>query len=89
MPTDVESANVRGSEPGNSDHEAPAVPSDEIDGVVALLQTRFSARLVESDLGQVRDAVEDTLKTGIALRRHRLTNADEPDFVFHPSVELE
>ena len=45
---------------------------------------RYGDRLDEAAAEKVRAEIEELLTAAEMLRAYRLTNADEPDFVFRP-----
>ena len=65
---------------GSTGERGDAVAAALGDAVLA----RYGDRLDEAGVAKVRAEVEELVKAAESLRAYRLTNADEPDFVFRP-----
>lgn len=65
--------------------EAPPSPTTE--HFIAALVAEFGARFDEEALARLREQVGQQIASAAALSAHRLTNADEPAFVFNPFME--
>ena len=63
-------------------------PPAEVDALTHLVQARFGQYLAEGDMAEIKRGIERMLRNSEALNRIKLTNADEPDFMFHPSGGL-
>ena len=63
---------------GSTEERQAAVAAALGDAVLA----RYGDRLDEAGVAKVRGEVEDLVKAAETLRAYRLTNGDEPDFVF-------
>ncbi|HUY99699.1 MAG TPA: hypothetical protein VMU89_05075 [Thermomicrobiaceae bacterium] len=63
---------------GSTGEQQSAVAAALSDAVLV----RYGDRLDEAGVAKVRGEVEELVKAAEALRAYRLTNADEPDFVF-------
>jgi hypothetical protein len=61
---------------------AEAGPSDDARDLAAIARRRYGAHLDEAQLKDLTAALDDGLKAGDRLRKAKLANADEPDFVF-------
>jgi hypothetical protein len=59
-------------------------PSASARALVQVLRERFGNRFTDEQYAQFERTVELALRRGATLREQRLTNADEPAFVFTP-----
>jgi hypothetical protein len=59
-------------------------PSASARALVQVLRERFGNRFTDEQYSQFERTVEFALRRGVTLREQRLTNADEPAFVFPP-----
>jgi hypothetical protein len=53
-----------------------------------IVRLRHGKHLSEEQLKRIRSRLESSLRTGAALRRFPLTNADEPAFTFSADVPI-
>lgn len=63
---------------------APAPQSAEVDARAELVRLRFGKYLTDDDMPEIKRGIERMLRNAEALSRIKLTNGDEPDFLFHP-----
>ena len=61
----------------------PNVREAVVDGLVSVLVARYPRRFAGDQIEQIRKQIEQLVEAGERLRTFRLTNADEPDPIFH------
>lgn len=66
-----------GSQPGADERRV-------VDDLLGALDAQFPGRFGEAEQAQIREQIERNLESRDKLGQVSLTNADEPDFVFHP-----
>ncbi len=67
---------------------APPVPA-QVDALAAIVQLRFGQYLTDGDMAEVKRGLERTLRYSETLSAVKLSNSDEPDFIFHPHDSLQ
>jgi hypothetical protein len=68
-----------------SAQDAPPAPeSAKVDALAEVVRLRFGEYLAENDMPEIKRGIERMLRNADAINRITLTNADEPDFLFHP-----
>ncbi len=72
--------------PAPSPTPAPDVPSPLAEALTAAAKIRFPGALSEAELREVANAVERGVKNGQRMRAVKITDADEPAFVFSARV---
>jgi len=63
---------------------APSPESAEVAVRAELVRLRFGKYLNDDDMPEIKRGIERMLRNAEALSRFKLTNGDEPDFMFHP-----
>lgn len=61
---------------------APPAPDPLLDAYAEVARARFGKRLDAEELARVRTDLAGNVRTSARLRDAKLTNADEPDFIF-------
>jgi hypothetical protein len=61
---------------------APPPISDDARTLAVVIKSRFGQHLDDQQLEAVTRELENRIQAGKALRKTKLANADEPDFVF-------
>ena len=64
--------------------EAAAPLPDEVNALAQVVQVRFGEYLKPGDLGDIKRVIERNLRYAEAISKVKITNSDEPDFMFHP-----
>lgn len=65
----------------------PEAPSSVAEALTEVVRIRWGKNLSGEQLGQIAKALDGRLKAGEAMKKVRLTNADEPDVVFSAGAE--
>lgn len=64
--------------------EAAAPLPDQVNALAQVVQVRFGEYLKPGDLDDIKRVIERNLRYAEALSKVKITNSDEPDFMFHP-----
>ena len=67
-----------------SQAEAAAPVPDQVNALAQVVQTRFGEYLKPGDLDDIKRVIERNLRYAEAISKIKITNSDEPDFMFHP-----
>jgi hypothetical protein len=67
---------------------APQQRSAEVDALAETVRLRFGQYLAPDDMPEIKRGIERMLRNAEALSRIKITNSDEPDFMFHPRDSL-
>jgi hypothetical protein len=62
----------------------PPQISAEVDARAEIVRLRFGQYLTDGDMPEIKRGIERTLRNAEAINRIKITNGDEPDFMFHP-----
>jgi hypothetical protein len=65
----------------------PEAPSSVAEALTEVVRIRWGKHLSGEQLGEVAKAIDGRLKGAEAMKKVKLTNADEPDVVFFADVE--
>ena len=65
----------------------PEAPSSVAEALTEVVRIRWGKHLSGEQLGDVAKAIDGRLKGAEAMKKVKLTNADEPDVVFFADVE--
>lgn len=65
----------------------PEAPSSVAEALTEVVRIRWGKNLSGEQLGQIAKAIDGRLKAGEAMKKVKLTNADEPDVVFSAGAE--
>lgn len=63
--------------------DAAGAPDPEVAVRAELVRLRFGKYLKDDDMPEIKRGIERMLRNAEALSRFKLTNGDEPDFMFH------
>jgi hypothetical protein len=66
------------------DAAPPQRPSAEVDALAETVRLRYGQYLAEDDMPEIKRGIERMLRNAEALGKIKITNGDEPDFMFHP-----
>jgi hypothetical protein len=66
------------------DAAPPQRPSAEVDALAETVRLRYGQYLAEDDMPEIKRGIERMLRNAEALGKIKITNSDEPDFMFHP-----
>jgi hypothetical protein len=64
--------------------EAAAPIPDQVNALAQVVQARFGEYLKGGDLDDIKRVIERNLRYAEAISKVKITNSDEPDFMFHP-----
>ena len=64
--------------------EAAAPVPDQVNALAQVVQVRFGEYLKDGDLEDIKRVIERNLRYAEAISKVKITNSDEPDFMFHP-----
>src|SRR5437879_3888145 len=64
--------------------EAAAPVPDQANALAQVVQARFGEYLKPGDLEDIKRVIERNLRYAEAISKVKITNSDEPDFMFHP-----
>jgi hypothetical protein len=70
--------------PASPQDTAPQRPSAEVDAIAETVRLRYGQYLAEDDMPEIKRGIERMLRNAEALSKIKITNSDEPDFMFHP-----
>jgi hypothetical protein len=73
-------------EPASAQTASPL--SAQADALAEVARLRFGAYLKDGDLADIRHGIERNLWHAQAISQVKITNSDEPDFMFHPAGSL-
>lgn len=65
----------------------PEAPSSAAEALTEVVRIRWGKDLSGEQLGQIAKAIDGRLKGAEAMKKVKLTNADEPDVVFFAGAE--
>jgi hypothetical protein len=60
----------------------------QADALAQVIQLRYGQFLTEGDMPEIKRGIERMLRNAETIGKIKITNADEPDFMFHPSGSL-
>jgi hypothetical protein len=66
------------------DAAPPQRPTAEVDAIAETVRIRFGQYLADDDMPEIKRGIERMLRNAEALAKIKITNGDEPDFMFHP-----
>ena len=64
--------------------QAAAPVSDQVNALAQVVQVRFGDYLKAGDMEDIKRVIERNLRYAEAISKVKITNSDEPDFLFHP-----
>ena len=64
--------------------EATSQASAAVDARAEVIRLRFGQYLADDDMPEIKRGIERLLRNAEAINRIKITNGDEPDFMFHP-----
>jgi hypothetical protein len=56
------------------------------DALMAIVGSRYGEHIMEDQLKEIQRSIESRLRSGERLKRVKLQNSDEPDFIFSPDL---
>ena|ERR1043166_9101962 len=59
-----------------------------VDALAEVVRLRFADYLAAGDMDEIKRGIERMLRNAEAISKVRITNGDEPDFMFHPHDSL-
>jgi predicted HAD superfamily Cof-like phosphohydrolase len=69
--------------------QEPASPlAGQVDALAQLVNLRYGKYLTEGDMPEIKRGIERMLRNAETISKIQITNADEPDFMFHPFGSL-
>jgi hypothetical protein len=68
--------------------EPPAPFSNQVEELAKLVELRYGKYLADGDMGEIKRGIERMVRNAERISRVKITNADEPDFLFHPGGSL-
>jgi hypothetical protein len=69
--------------------QEPSSPfTGQVDALAELVNLRYGKYLAEGDMPEIKRGIERMLRNAETLGKIKITNADEPDFMFHPFGSL-
>jgi hypothetical protein len=68
--------------------QADSPLSAQADALAEVARLRFGAHLKDGDMADIRRGIERNLWHAQAISQVKITNSDEPDFIFHPFGSL-
>ena len=74
--------------PAEAQEAAQPQHSAEVDALAETVRIRFGQYLAEGDMPEIKRGIERMLRNADALRKIKIGNGDEPDFMFHPRDSL-
>lgn len=66
-----------------SDQSEASAREAVVDGLASALVARYPGRFSDEQVEQIRTQIRQLVEAGVRLRAFRLTNADEPEPIFH------
>ncbi len=79
---------IEAEKPDTANAQGTSHPNAEVDAMASLVQIRFGKYLAAGDMKEIKRGLERNLHYSEALAKVKLTNADEPDFIFFPDSPL-
>ncbi|HXJ40603.1 MAG TPA: hypothetical protein VNH18_15090 [Bryobacteraceae bacterium] len=73
-------------EPASAQTDSPL--SAQADALAEVARLRFGVYLKDGDMADIRRGIERNLWHAQAISQVKITNSDEPDFIFHPFGSL-
>jgi hypothetical protein len=70
--------------PVDAQDVTPPQASAEVDALAELVRLRFGQYLADDDMPEIKRGIERVRRNAQAINRIKITNGDEPDFMFHP-----
>jgi hypothetical protein len=64
--------------------ESPSPLAGQVDAVAELIKLRYGKYLAADDMPEIKRGIERMLRNAETLAKIKITNSDEPDFMFHP-----
>ena len=74
--------------PAAAQDAAPQQHSAQVDALAETVRLRFGSYLAEDDMPEIKRGIERMLRNAEALAKVKISNGDEPDFMFHPRDTL-
>jgi hypothetical protein len=71
-------------EPADAQVSSPPSQSAQVDALAEVVRLRFGQYLADGDMPEIKSGIERALQNAEAINRIKITNGDEPDFMFHP-----
>jgi len=71
-------------EEGNAQDNPASQHSAEVDALAEIVRIRFGQYLTPEDMPEIKRGIERSLRNAEALSKVKVTNGDEPDYLFHP-----
>ena len=62
--------------------------SIHVDAMAEIIRLRFGSYMASEDLEKIKRGLERMLRNAEAISKVKLTNSNEPDFMFHPHASL-
>ncbi len=56
----------------------------QVDALAELVNLRYGKYLTDGDMPEIKRGIERMLRNAETIGKVKITNADEPDFMFHP-----
>ena len=64
--------------------ETPSPFAGQVDALAEVVNLRYGKYLADGDMPEIKRGIERMLRSAETIARVKITNADEPDFMFHP-----
>ncbi|HEY2014777.1 MAG TPA: hypothetical protein VGH38_14815 [Bryobacteraceae bacterium] len=64
--------------------ETPSPFAGQVDALAELVKLRYGKYLAEGDMPEIKRGIERMLRNAETLSKIKISNGDEPDFMFHP-----
>jgi hypothetical protein len=68
--------------------EPPSPSSNQVDELAKLVELRYGKYLADGDILEIKRGIQRMVRNAETISRVKITNADEPDFLFHPERSL-
>src|ERR1700683_9257 len=69
--------------------QEPASPfAGQVDALAELVNLRYGKYLIDGDMPEIKRGIERMLRNAETIGKGKITNSDEPDFIFHPFGSL-
>ena len=65
-----------------------ADPSPQAETLAQVVRNRFGQYLTAAEMEEVKAGIERNIRNSEAIAKIKITNSDEPDFMFHPQGSL-
>jgi len=68
--------------------EPASLFAGQVDALAELVNLRYGKYLTDGDMPEIRRGIERMLRNAATIGKIKITNSDEPDFMFHPFGSL-